>query len=582
MIETLQRSGLARTARLSVGDAMALTPNIAFVRMEEVTVPDYAELVLTAHPEKGVRMITRSDQPLLEHPSQIRLPLSMERRVSEISCYSKEEGAEVREQEVHPEGEVAVLHRAFEMRRDARTFVRKVNVLRETIGPMGAIYAPGIMDVPNLALLCYCGIDLFDDSLLLYEAAKGKLSLPEGTLQAEKAPWLLADASAEGCAAFNLRSAWNELMMVRHMIGEGRLRELVEIRSNANPWSVSVLRLLDLERYELQEKNAPVVGPRFYANSKQALFRPDIRRWRKRVLERFQPAEHKKVLLLIPCSAKKPYFLSRSHQLFRSAIQSIPNSEAVQELILTSPIGAVPRELELFYPAAQYDIPVTGHWDREEVAMVQELVTKVASLGFEKVICHLGDESEFVKQVVDCVDTTSGSPTSSESLRNLAMTLEKATSAYERVGRGLGRARSMAAAARFQFGPGGELLLDGCSVSGNYPYSKITENKVQLGLMTPERGMISLTLEGAAKLMPTRLHQVHMGDFQITGNLFAIGVVEADEGIRIGDEVIITRNGALEAVGIAGMSGPEMKRSKRGEAVRVRHKRRPGPVQSDF
>jgi hypothetical protein len=42
-----------------------------------------------------------------------------------------------------------------------------------------------------------------------------------------------------------------------------------------------------------------------------------------------------------------------------------------QELIITSPLGVVPGSLSCSYPSAQYDIPVTGHWDLEEQAMVR-------------------------------------------------------------------------------------------------------------------------------------------------------------------------------------------------------------------
>ena len=65
-----------------------------------------------------------------------------------------------------------------------------------------------------------------------------------------------------------------------------------------------------------------------------------------------------------------------------------------------------------------------------------------------------------------------------------------------------------------------------------------------------------------------------MGDFDLSGNLFAVGVSEADSRIRAGDEVAIVRNGELEGVGVAAMSGEEMAQSRRGEAVRVRHKKK--------
>jgi archaeosine synthase len=91
-----------------------------------------------------------------------------------------------------------------------------------------------------------------------------------------------------------------------------------------------------------------------------------------------------------------------------------------------------------------------------------------------------------------------------------------------------------ACAARFQFGEGGDALLEGCAISGNYPYSRISLGNKQLGLLTPERGMISLTLDGAEKLASKGLNLVEIEDFDLTGNLFAKGVKKADPIIRIG------------------------------------------------
>jgi archaeosine synthase len=132
----------------------------------------------------------------------------------------------------------------------------------------------------------------------------------------------------------------------------------------------------------------------------------------------------------------------------------------------------------------------------------------------------------------------------------------------------------MAAVARFQFGAGAEVLAEGTAISGSYPYSRMTLGKVQLGMYTPERGMISLTLEGAERLLGHGLGTVEIKDFQLQTNLFAVGVEAADQGIRIGDEVAIVRNGVLQGVGVAMMPGVEMADSDRGEAVRVRHYRK--------
>jgi archaeosine synthase len=293
-------------------------------------------------------------------------------------------------------------------------------------------------------------------------------------------------------------------------------------------------------------------------------------------MDRYVRPADKKVLLLIPCSAKKPYFSSKSHQAFKRVLTSVSNFDVIHEVIITSPLGAVPRELELYYPAAQYDIPVTGHWDREEVAMVQEMVKRIVSFGYDHIICHLGDESEFVLPVLDeYVDTTkTASCTSKDSLDNLYAVLQKYCAEYPRVPRGLDRASSMRSSAIFQFGEAGATLTEGCEVSGSYPYSRFMMGRTQMGMLTPDRGMISLTIDGAERIATSGKFLVHMKDFEMTGNLFAVGVESADPDIRIGDEAIVMRKGKVEAVGVATMNGEEMADSAKGEAVRIRHKRK--------
>jgi archaeosine synthase len=86
--------------------------------------------------------------------------------------------------------------------------------------------------------------------------------------------------------------------------------------------------------------------------------------------------------------------------------------------------------------------------------------------------------------------------------------------------------------------------------------------------------MLSLTMDGAKRLLGHGLGWVEMGDFDLTGSLFAVGVKDADVALRPGDEAVILRNGEVEGVGVAVMSGTEMADGRRGEAVKVRHKRR--------
>lgn len=573
MLDIIDRSGPARSGRWSFGQTKVDLPNILFVDTPVHLPPSYADLTITSGERisiqgSGEEEYGGFEQRIIKPNDSFREVASLEEGDKVVIVRGRNcEGLWEREEEVF------VLGNAFELRRDARTFVENLVALRKVVGPSKLIYAPGLMEPSNLALLAYMGVDLFDSSLPLYQAARGRALLTEGAVKADDAMWLMESSGT--VEAQNLQASWSELLLVRHMLRVGRLRELVETRVTASPWMVAALRIFDLEHYAHQERLTAVLGPRFYCNSKASLFRPDVWRFRRRMMERWEPAPHKKVLLLIPCSAKKPYYTSKSHRLFEEVLLSIPNSCAVQEMILTSPLGAVPRELELFYPASQYDIPVTGNWDREEVSMIQELVGKAASYGFQATISHLGSESGFVGEVLDCVDTTQGQGTTApESLERLRKVLMEACGNVDKAPRAQDRVEFLRSQARFQFGKEGGALLDGCTVVGKYPYLKFLREGVQLGMLTPERGMLSLTMEGGEVLRGQNINVVRMGDFDLGGNLFAVGINDADEGIRAGDEVVILRGEEVEGVGVAAMSGEEMVRLKRGEAVRVRHKRK--------
>ena len=80
-------------------------------------------------------------------------------------------------------------------------------------------------------------------------------------------------------------------------------------------------------------------------------------------------------MVLLPCSATKPYRLSASHKRFSRSI----TSNTIHEVIVTAPLGLVPRELEDIWPAANYDIPVTGDWDIDELKTIREMTHQYIS-----------------------------------------------------------------------------------------------------------------------------------------------------------------------------------------------------------
>ena len=463
--------------------------------------------------------------------------------------------------------EMVVVPNAYELRKDPRRIVDAVVRLREACGFGRLLCMLGIGEPSTVALLSYMGVDVFDDSLPRAAGLEHVLLMPEAEV-------VMGDGDVVGA---NIDYMVAELAKTRMFIEADRLRELADQRSFSSPSNVALLRLYDQNAYQYAEETCSTVGCRFSCNSTQALRRPDLKRYRDRVGSYRKP-EHKRILLLLPCSAKKPYHISKTHRAFASAIHTAQHDTLVHEVIVTSPLGMVPRELDACYPANSYDIPVTGEWKCEEKAMIRKMVGDLIAQGYDKVICHLGEDYELVEGLAEMECTVVGDPTSPKSLENLDKALRAAAKGMETVDYLVDRNNLARGLLEFQFGrDNADLLMDGDTYAiGKFPYWKfireVDGKKIQMGMMTPERGMVSLTLEGAEVLAKAGYATVEIMDFELKGNLFAVGVVRADPRIRIGDEAVIVCNGEVRGVGVAEMCGREMTDLKRGIAVKVRHK----------
>jgi archaeosine synthase len=560
MLEVLARSQRGRICRYSEGETSLITPAVIPVgrspgpyisieaegrvlRFMGNEIPLDGEMMFTASSGKGDMRVSGS-------VCVLRLPYMG--------------------QKIPDECGVVAVSNAFELRKNPRKLIEAVTEIREAAGFGRLLYFSGIAEPSMLALLSYMGVDLFDETLPLSAGMMGIRMFPEGEAETGE------DSSKGNCAALE-----DECVKTSAFIAAGRLRELADQRSVSSPGSVALLRLFDDLGYAYQEEAFPLTGSAFSCNTVQSLRRPDNERYRRRISERYEKPEHKRILLLLPCSAVKPYHTSRSHRAFSSAVHTGDHDVLVHEVILTSPLGLVPRELDVFYPANSYDVPVTGEWNCYEKEMIRSMLKELLLQKYDRVVCHFPDYGMISDLAEMEFTVVNGDPVSGESLERLDAALRNAAEGMDNPGYMTDRRETVRSVLKFQFGKSiASAIMDGNTyVTGKYPYWKIIrENpsdrseKTQLGMLTPERGMISLTLEGAEILADAGVSTVDMTDFELKGNLFAVGVEDADPDIRIGDEAVIMRNGKVAGVGVAEMCGREMVQSDRGMAVRVRHK----------
>ncbi|MCD6171437.1 MAG: DUF5591 domain-containing protein [Thermoplasmata archaeon] len=468
---------------------------------------------------------------------------------------------------------IYIMANSMELFSNPRNFVKAVIEIRKNIG-YKPLYAPGIALPHNLAILSYSGIDLFDSLKLVIETRRGKYFTPEGSYDLDKIDEYPCSCryckkgikNYEDLLMHNYEVMKNEIIKVREAIKNGKLRELAESKAIMHPEYASILRIFDNEHYEWQEKMFPVTGNKINVSC-LSFNMPAIKRFRERILYRYKKPESAKILLLLPCSSKKPYSASKSHSFFKRIINGISNKNAIHEVILTSPLGIVPRELENFYPAAHYNISVTGYWNEEEKSILQGMIDNFLKKNrYDVIISHLPKEMDFLS--IDAIQTCRHHPTSEDDLKKLENEL-KIADEYEYIHASWRRRDNANAMLLFQFGKVAENLLDGCIVKGKFPNYRIYCNGKQVASYVVSRGMFALTFVGGLRI--GKNYWVEIDDFYPKGSVFAVGVKDADDRIRNGDEVVVFYEDEMRGVGTAKMNGDEMIKSEHGEAVKIRH-----------
>ena len=609
MLDIAARDGLARQLRWKTKDAELATPGVLFLDGPGIPAFRRGEGFLSLKDIEGKFSVLPGGSWFLGQeapegaapvvPPFPNIPAGLEGAPGEAHAASLESfqgsGGAIMplpgafpSEPVAPGAEAVLVGSALELLSRPRRFAEELVRLKRAAGYGRAIYAPGLGEPGHLALLAYCGLDLFDSSPLLAAARRGVRLFPGWRAEAaeegichcpacEAASGQQAGGGPEAAYAHNCFSALSEAATVRMAIRGGHLRELVETRLS-EPWQVALLRHLDLRQEAFCERYFPVARPAsakgMVALGRPSLTRPEVARFRRRVQERSGPAPP--VLLLLPCSARKPYSRSASHRLFSGWMDRCGNPGAVHRVVVTSPLGVVPMELEAFYPADSYDIPVTGDWDKEEISGVRDqLRSFVRKGGYSRVVCHLAGMDFLREALPDTTVYTGGEhSTRHSSLEAMLAALSEAVGNIPKVGARQASATAAAAMCRFQFGEGGEALVEGCEVRRIGPVLRFLlpgRQRVQVGMLQPGRGLLSLTLQGGARLLGRTGYEVEIDDFKPSGTVFAPGVVKAGEAIRPNDEVLLVHKGELRGVGMAVMGGPEMAESRRGTAVRVRH-----------
>lgn len=492
-----------------------------------------------------------------------------------------------------PRPDLVVLGNARALWAEGLPFVRALREIRTVFGGSPVLWAPRVALPHRVPLLVYLGVDLVDTTEGLLRAAQGEYFDPtfggfEGAAaRAERlCPCTACASDPPGSLETHTACAYRRAIVeTRAAARAGRLRTLVESRLPAEPALAEILRYADRDLASLLDERTPVTA----AGSKDYVLlesqrRPEMTRFRRRVLERYRPPPSKSVLLLVPCSKTKPYRNSRSHRRFASALEGLPALERVHVVSVSSPIGLVPRELEDMPPARHYDIPVTGDWmDPERLAVVAGLRHLLAHGHYRSVVVHLDpEEYSFLRPALEGATAVRWTladdrTTSPEAVRRLREAVGASLDGERPVPGGpLAVVREeLREVASVQFGRAASDRLFAAPVrlAGRPWFQRLTDGRADLATLREERGLFHLTVAGARRWMADPPLSVEIDPaLSLAGDLFAPGVRRADPEIRIGDSVVLLRDGALAGVGEAVLPGPLMAELGHGLAVRVRHR----------
>ncbi len=435
--------------------------------------------------------------------------------------------------------------------------------------PNSLLWTPGIGGPDNCALLTWMGVDLFD-------LARSRRACSMGVILSEDGPRSAEETLEEQSDMSTQVAAWaRAIAATRSAIRDGSLRELAERQSTSSPRSVERLRrhdammmrldggLIGLERVVGHER-------KLRCHTYQSRDDPLIQDWRNRVAESHMPPEHQRgLLVLLPCSAVKPYRTSQSHRRFAPAI----STNAAHQVMVTAPLGLVPRELEEIWPAANYDIPVTGDWDSDELSVIRTMLDRLCSrVGYSRIINHSGVEVKITG--IQVIDTRKGdSAGSPEALDRLRQAVEQADGELDlnAVKKSQNTLSQLRALSRFQHGT--DTWLKDAVVRGRPPIFTIMNDGEQIALWNPRTGRFAFSKACLPILLQTdTLPKAELApEIDWKGELFSRNVISADSNIRVGDEILVMQNGLLVGSARAEAAGWEWPEGA-GRLARSQHR----------
>ncbi len=469
----------------------------------------------------------------------------------------------------------------------------------------------------NYALALYLGFDLIDTRYIFQMGIKGLYITPNGTKWLREMSYPLC--SCKYCQQIimfldnqkketphvkslilnhNFYSAIGELWRIKQSITDKTLRSYIEMKIHSSPLAAAFLRTIDTQYAKEINSRFPIINshPVMCVGS-ESYNRPEIINFINRVKDEILPAKKYKMVVILPCSAKKPYSQSRSHQKFIKTIRKAAGKRYndIHQVIITSPTGVIPRELEKVFPAAHYDIPVTGEWDAYEIRSTAECLanwlkkyetedksslTIIAHLtgGYRKA-CEIAElflsrenEGEYknrFKFIYSISQTDDFGTGSFEGLNNLSAEITDNLSKNTQDKQSPDKSKDfnkitkdeiiIKATMDYQIGKGagemiiknGAIIIKGKRPQYNEIYTYDGAGKLLVGRLYANTGLIKLAPRGAELLVPLGKNQISINEEDLQGTtIFRPILKDIDPSAHPGDEmIVVNKNGSYLGVG---------------------------------
>jgi len=508
----------------------------------------------------------------------------------------------------------------FDNFRNFRNILKVIFKIKQELDNNLVLMVSGRIIPKFYPILVYLGVDLIDSSYLLYLSAENFYDTIEYLLPIYKIKYFpcpctickgnlkhsrtdkYSSEKTEQLALHNIISAYTYMNKIKLYMRMEDFRGFIEKSSYDDMNIISTLKVLDNQFFNILKYETPLTQINNVVNCHGALSynRPDFQEFRERLIKRFTPESWTKLIIILPCSAKKPYSESRSHKKFYEVIRKYRDFPDFQEIILTSPLGAIPRQLEDIYPVNSYDISVTGEWDSEEIAIASNMLISLLEKFDESIpiLCHVKDSGYFkiienarskIKNKIYFTEVMKNL-TSNESLLSLEEKISELKDSYnkddiipENKNFLKTLTRKFIKIIDYQFGlnTGKKIFYNGIRTWRNKRSHQIEISDLltreKLGKFNVNSGQIELNLKGANRMLPfsENSNYIVFDGQKIKGNtLFRPGILSFSLNLVPKDIVVIFDENKEKIIGLGSLivGSNYIKNSKTGKIVNVYEK----------